>query len=280
MDCSLPVSSVHGILQARILEWVSMSFSRGSSQPRDRTQLSALGGGLSTIWATREALAVLEFPASLSWETHTGFLPVRPVILGFSCTEWVNTYLENRIPRSVCLRWSVLRWAETYLQCHPWLLGHYCELEEGRAGLGVGGSSGWREMSPSSSSHPWGLTGESWSPGTCLGCLSLHFPSCPLYSFLHIPDRRRIYWWSLPPHPHVWGQGLWRLRPRGGTSQGGKECRSLILLESLLLQPGLHSQSWDSWIYSISEAYGARKIMCIHGSLISFFPCDPKMYIY
>ena len=141
MDCSLPVSSVHGILQARILEWVSMSFSRGSSQPRDRTQLSALGGGLSTIWATREALAVLEFPASLSWETHTGFLPVRPVILGFSCTEWVNTYLENRIPRSVCLRWSVLRWAETYLQCHPWLLGHYCELEEGRAGLGVGGAA-------------------------------------------------------------------------------------------------------------------------------------------
>ena len=35
MDCSLPGSSVHGILQARILEWVAISFSRGSSQPRD-----------------------------------------------------------------------------------------------------------------------------------------------------------------------------------------------------------------------------------------------------
>ena len=37
MDCSLPGSSVHGILQAGILEWVAIPFSRGSSQPRDRT---------------------------------------------------------------------------------------------------------------------------------------------------------------------------------------------------------------------------------------------------
>ena len=40
MDCSLPGSSVHGILQARILEWVAMPSSRGSSRPRDRTQVS------------------------------------------------------------------------------------------------------------------------------------------------------------------------------------------------------------------------------------------------
>ena len=37
MDCSLPGSSVHGIFQARILEWVAISFSRGSSQPKDQT---------------------------------------------------------------------------------------------------------------------------------------------------------------------------------------------------------------------------------------------------
>ena len=42
MDCSLPGSSVHGILQARILEWVAMPTSRGSSQPRDRTHISCL----------------------------------------------------------------------------------------------------------------------------------------------------------------------------------------------------------------------------------------------
>ena len=40
MDCSLSGSSVHGILQARILEWVAIPFSRGSSQPRDQTQVS------------------------------------------------------------------------------------------------------------------------------------------------------------------------------------------------------------------------------------------------
>ena len=48
MDCSPPVSSVHGILQERILEWVAMSFSRGSSHPRDRN-LNWGAGGLSTI---------------------------------------------------------------------------------------------------------------------------------------------------------------------------------------------------------------------------------------
>ena len=49
MDCSPPGSSVRGILQARILESVSMPFSRGSSRPRDQSQLSHLAGGFFTI---------------------------------------------------------------------------------------------------------------------------------------------------------------------------------------------------------------------------------------
>ena len=57
MDCSLPDSFVHGILQARILEWVAISFSRGSSQPRDRSQVSCIAGRFFTNWATREALS-------------------------------------------------------------------------------------------------------------------------------------------------------------------------------------------------------------------------------
>ena len=55
VDCSLPGFSVHGILQARILEWVTISFSRGSSQPRDWTQVSCIGGRCFNLWATREA---------------------------------------------------------------------------------------------------------------------------------------------------------------------------------------------------------------------------------
>ena len=56
MDCSPPGSSVHGILQARILEWVAISFPKGSSWPRGQTQVSQTGGSFFTIWATREAL--------------------------------------------------------------------------------------------------------------------------------------------------------------------------------------------------------------------------------
>ena len=56
MDCSPPSSSVHGILQARILEWVAISFSRGSSQPRERIQVSCILGRHFNLWATREAL--------------------------------------------------------------------------------------------------------------------------------------------------------------------------------------------------------------------------------
>ena len=55
MDCSLPGSSVHEIFQARVLEWVAISSSRGSSQPRDRTQVSCIAGRHFTIWAAREA---------------------------------------------------------------------------------------------------------------------------------------------------------------------------------------------------------------------------------
>ena len=46
--------TVRGILQARILEWVAFPFSRGSSLPRDRTQVSHIAGGFLTVWATRE----------------------------------------------------------------------------------------------------------------------------------------------------------------------------------------------------------------------------------
>ena len=55
MDCSPPGSSVHAILQARILEWVAISFSSGSFRPRDWTQVSHIAGRCFNLWATREA---------------------------------------------------------------------------------------------------------------------------------------------------------------------------------------------------------------------------------
>ena len=67
---------VHGIPQARILEWVAVSFSKGSSEPRDQTQVFHIVGGFFTSWATREALdhrysrpiaLNLGFPQPLPW---------------------------------------------------------------------------------------------------------------------------------------------------------------------------------------------------------------------
>ena len=58
VDCRLPGSCVHGILQARILEWVAISFSRGSSQARDQTWVTCIVSRFFTFWATREALSL------------------------------------------------------------------------------------------------------------------------------------------------------------------------------------------------------------------------------
>ena len=55
MDCGPPGSSVHGILQARILERVAMPSSRGSFQSKDRTQVAFTAGRFFTIWTTKEA---------------------------------------------------------------------------------------------------------------------------------------------------------------------------------------------------------------------------------
>ena len=56
MDCSPPSFSVHGILQARILEWIAIPFSGGTSQPRDWTLVFCLTGRFFTIWATGKSI--------------------------------------------------------------------------------------------------------------------------------------------------------------------------------------------------------------------------------
>ena len=61
MDCGPPGSSVHGILQAKILEWVTIPFSRGSSWPRDRTWVSHVASRFFTVWSTREVSSTLSY---------------------------------------------------------------------------------------------------------------------------------------------------------------------------------------------------------------------------
>ena len=84
VDCSLLGSSVYEISQARILEWVAIPFSRGSSWPRDRIHISCIAGRFFTIWATREASNILlkyqrrhrnridcRVQKSICWKFHT-----------------------------------------------------------------------------------------------------------------------------------------------------------------------------------------------------------------
>ena len=61
MNCSLPCSSIYGIFQAKVLKWVAISFSKGSSQPRDQTPVSRVVGRRFTVWATREAWYSIEW---------------------------------------------------------------------------------------------------------------------------------------------------------------------------------------------------------------------------
>ena len=90
MDCSLPGSSVHGILQARILEWVAMPSSRGSSQSRDQTWVSRITARFFTVWATRETCrSKIPMPFGMicdqeSWPYCP--LPVNP------CVHWLLTH--------------------------------------------------------------------------------------------------------------------------------------------------------------------------------------------
>ena len=66
MDCSPLGSSVHGILQARILEWGAIPFSRGSSQTRDQTQVSCIAGRFFTAWAKKIKDKIILFQSILS----------------------------------------------------------------------------------------------------------------------------------------------------------------------------------------------------------------------
>ena len=85
MDCSLPDFSVHGIFQARVLEWVTISFSRGSSWPRSWTRVSRIAGRRFTVWATREAqcdpIDIKKRVRKWSWITL--------------CLNWTNSLNRN-----------------------------------------------------------------------------------------------------------------------------------------------------------------------------------------
>ena len=154
MDCSSLGSSVHGILQARILEWVTMPSSRGSSWPRDQTQISHIAGEFFTIWVTGEAMAMkaVAMTAPPSWPNHLAKVPspkIDPLGLGFNtriCRRHNSqsialsdqTFIhhiihvihnsreaENKVENFMCCAWSLSR---VWLFATPWIIAHQAPL--------------------------------------------------------------------------------------------------------------------------------------------------------
>ena len=119
MDCSLPGSSIHGIIQARELEWVAIAFSRGSSQPRDRTWVSHIVDRHFTFWATTE----VKLQRMNTIERYLGS-KIREVSFSLEkdkereIISWMTTGCQAFV--TVWLHWSgnYIIW---YWQCYRWL---------------------------------------------------------------------------------------------------------------------------------------------------------------
>ena len=130
MDCSLLCSSVHGIFQARVLEWVAVSFSRGSSWPRDQTQVSHTVGRRFTVWATREVpydiKLILKLKGRRQWHPTPVLLPGKSLgqrsLVG--CNPWGRegqtwlidftfTFHFHALEKEMATHSSVLAWRIT-----------------------------------------------------------------------------------------------------------------------------------------------------------------------
>ena len=142
MGCSLPGSSVHGIFQAIVLEWIAISFSRGSSRPRDRIQVSCIVDRRFTAWATRCHSHVSSTPEMeemtpllyYTWSSGTNraefcnicislrFLHWKQLpcllsteTLGQNYSEpssWINTYIIQSLLPLTPGAWGVLEWVD------------------------------------------------------------------------------------------------------------------------------------------------------------------------
>ena len=135
VDFSSPGSSVHGIPQARTLEWVAISFSTGSSRPKDRTWVSYIAGGFFTVWPTREALMTLVnlhylLKGPISKYNHTG---------GSGLWLWIS---KDTIQSVILLFWFSREARNpfkmgTVLVCNFWPLLHLSEDDRQAQGLGL-----------------------------------------------------------------------------------------------------------------------------------------------
>ena len=109
---SLPGSTVHGILQAGILEWVAAPFSRGFSQSGDRTQASHIAGRFFTIWVTKETLVSYTHTHT---HTHTHIYMKKMVNIEFSTIQ--DFRLGDYSTKSLCSIWILSNNRQTSAFC-------------------------------------------------------------------------------------------------------------------------------------------------------------------
>ena len=114
VDCSPPSSSVHRILQARILEWVAISLSRGSSRPRDRTQVAHIAGRRFNLCTTREACIFWAAYWFSCWSCSPSYLFQINI-------KYVENEKEHRLTSIAenCSFWNLCFW----LSLFPWNAG-------------------------------------------------------------------------------------------------------------------------------------------------------------
>ena len=113
MDCSLLGSPIHGILQARILKLLAISFSRGSSQPRDWTQVSFIAGRFFAVWATRGSQFMMKTLQKASIEgTYLNIIKAiydKPQQAWFSTLKNWNTFSTIRNKRRVPILFIIIQ---------------------------------------------------------------------------------------------------------------------------------------------------------------------------
>ena len=133
MDCNLPGSSVHGIFQATVLEWVAISFSRGSSRPRDQTRVSRIVDRHFTIWATREVLERREQNSNVNSEKFKGEFKCicNRLLLRWVMAMWMFIIL---FPRHIYV-WNIL---SNFFSIRRWCTQLAGEVQtNGKASWGV-----------------------------------------------------------------------------------------------------------------------------------------------
>ena len=138
MDCSLPGSSVHGVFQARVLEWVVISISRGSSKPRNWTRVSCTADRVFTTWATRKVVGTANLNTFISKRVNKALLKCTNKVQGLHrCVAWIwslRTVVSWEL-RKKCSFWPPSDLNPKILELLPKFSGEFCKSVQHSAPL-------------------------------------------------------------------------------------------------------------------------------------------------